>query len=306
MGSYQSVTRCLTSVVLSLGVFSAAWAAPITGNYAKIVDQMRAMETQYPKFAKVISIGTNDDNVEILGLRISTSPAANDPQKPAHLIVGTHHGNEGGAPVFVMAFVKRLLDRYSGQDLFRTNLMETEWHIIPVLNISGYNANTRTEKGQDPNRDYPGPCISATGGRLKSIHAMMDYMTTRQFAASLTVHGYLGAMTYPWGVDVSDTHTADQNYFEQVTGKAADIAGYRHGTSTDVVYPCDGAFEDYSYWKHGLWSLLLELESGSASDIKSTVEGITAYFDEIAATPSLKNQFKGNCQRSGRADLRLE
>ncbi len=306
MGSYQCVTRCLAAVVLSLGLFSQAVAAPATGKYLNIVDQMRAVEKQYPQFAKIFSIGTNDDDVEILGLRISTSPQASDPQKATHLIVGTHHGNETAAPVFVMAYVKTLVERYNSSDLFRTNLLATEWNIIPVLNISGYNAGNRNEKGQDPNRDYPGPCTNSGGGRLKSVRTLMDFMKTRTFAGSLTVHGYLGAMTYPWGVDVNDTHTLDHNYFQQITEKAADIAGYRYGTSTDIVYPCDGAFEDYSYWKYGMWSLLLELENGSASDIQSSVAGITSYFDELAASPSSKNQLKSQCQRSGRADLRLE
>ena len=45
------------------------------------------------------------------------------------------------------------------------------------------------------------------------------------------------------------------------------------GASTDVVYPCDGAFEDYAYWKHGMWSLLLELDSGSASDLQAASRG---------------------------------
>lgn len=305
MGRFTRCLPVLTTLFLGLTTVSLS-AAPATGKYLNVVKRLQDLQAKYPAFAQMITIGTNDDGVDIIGIRISNSPATNDPGKAAHLIVGTHHGNEGAAPEFTLALVESLLKRYAGLDLFRTSLLETEWHIIPVLNISGYNAGTRNEKGQDPNRDYPGPCIKAVGGKLKSIAALMAYLKTRTFAGSLTVHGYLGALTYPWGVDVSNTHTQDHNAFDLATAKAAKIAGYRYGTSTDIVYPCDGAFEDYSYWKHGLWSLLLELESGSASDISKTVMGVTTYFDEIAASHSVKNTFDTECQRSGRMDLHIE
>ena len=135
---------------------------------------------------------------------------------------------------------------------------------------------------------------------------MKKYLTSRTFTGSLTVHGYLGAITYPWGVDVDNTHTLDHNQYEQITSKAAAIAGYHYGTSTDIVYPCEGAYEDYVYWKHGMWSLLLELKSGSEDDIQKTTQATFSWFDQLDSSPSVKNQFTGHCNRSGRVDLHIE
>lgn len=304
----ERLMRVVRVFALSAFGFTAtvSMAAAPTGKYLKIVERMQAIEAAHPKFVKIFSIGENDDGVMLFGVRVSATPAKVDAGRVGHLVVGTHHGNETAAPEFVMKFVESLVQKYEAGELYRTALLDTEWSVIPVLNVSGYNASNRQEKGYDPNRDYPGPCISGMGGKLKSIRLVMEFMKTRIFSGSLTVHGYLGALTYPWGVDVSNTHTMDHNLFDSATAKAAKENGYRYGTSTDIVYPCDGAFEDYAYWKHGMWSLLLELDSGSAGDIERTVTAMHTYFDNLEASPSVKNKFNTECQRSGRLDLGIE
>lgn len=287
---------------------SVVAATPPTGKYKVIVDKMQALQAQYPDYSTIFSLGQNDEGTEILGMRISINPHMVDPSKVGHIVVATHHGNEGACPPFTAYFIEQLLKRYASQELFRSSLAEQEWTIIPVLNVTGYNSNNRYEYGRDPNRDYPGPCNGQTGGNLKSIKLLQQFLTTRIFTGSLTVHGYVGALTYPWGVDADDVHTQDHNQFDQITKKAAAINGYRYGTSTDVVYPADNTYEDYAYWKHGMWSLLLEMRNGSQSDIESTTEATFEYFNQLESSPSLKNQFTGHCSRGAnkRVDLHLE
>lgn len=299
-------TWALATVLAWCVILQSSFAAEPTGRYKAIVDQLNKLHVQYPNITSIYSIGKNDDGVDILAMRVSLTPAANDPKKIGQLIVGTHHGNEFQAPVFTMAFLTDLLGRYHTSNVYRGNLADMEWHVVPVLNISGYNQNNRYEKGVDPNRDYPGPCVATTTSKLASIRLAQALLASRPFAGSLTVHGYIGALTYPWGIDIGDTHTLDHNQFEAVTAKAARENGYQHGTSTDIVYPCDGSFEDYSYWKHGTWSLLAELRDGSPTDIKNTIKAITVYFDGIDSSPSVKNQLKSQCKREKRPDLQLD
>lgn len=276
------------------------------GKYAEIVQGIRKLNNTYKNFSQVISLGDNDDGIPIVGLRISLTPNMRDSRKIAHFVVGTHHGNEKHAPVFTLAFTESLLKKYRTRESFREGLNETEWYIFPVLNISGYNRGERREKNVDPNRDYPGPCARNIRSKLKSVRLVQDFLKTRVFSASLTVHGYIGSLTYPWGVDTSNTHSLDHNFFDQVVGKAASFNKYKHGTSTDVIYPCNGSFEDYTYWKQGLWSVLLELKNGSNKDIQDSVEAAHAYFSQVNSSPSLKNQFNGQCKRSGKPDLQNE
>lgn len=284
---------------------TARAATPPTGKYKTIVDKFAALKAQYPGFAHTYSIGENDDGTELIAMRISTTPTAVDPQKVGHLVVGTHHGNEGACPPFVTHLAEEILKRYASDELFRGNLADTEWTLIPVLNVTGYNSNNRYEYGKDPNRDYPGVCNSQPGGKLKSIRQFMSSLGTRVYSGSLTVHGYVGALTYPWGVDADNLHTQDHNQFDQITAKAAAVNHYRYGTSTDVVYAADNTYEDFAYWKYGMWSLLLEMANGSSSDIESTAKAVQVYFDLLDSSPSTKHEFTGHCLRQ-KPDLHLE
>ena len=291
-------------VLIVLFIFSInSFAAD---RYQTILSRMDTLHNKYPTTTEIFSIGTNDDGVEIKAMRISTSPTQVDPKKIGHIVVATHHGNEVGAAEFTMKFIEDLLTRYDSDEIYKGKLGETEWSMIPVLNISGYNAANRYEHGSDPNRDYPGPCISGNGGSLKSIRTLMDFMKQRIYVGSLTVHGYVGSLTYPWGVSTSNTHSEDHNAFEKITAKAAQFNGYTVGTSTDIVYACDGAYEDYAYWKFGMWSLLLELKNGNSEDIRTTSAAIAAYYDQLDASPSTHHALNGQCTRSLKPDLHNE
>jgi carboxypeptidase T len=294
------------SVLLSLGIVSAANAAAPSGRYKLALDALQQIVSAHPDKASIFSIGKNDDNTDIIAVRISTTPTQMDPRKVGHLVVSTHHGNELKATDFTLAFIKNVLERYDSRELYSSKLADIEWTIVPVLNVTGYNAANRHEHGVDPNRDYPGPCISGAGGKLKSIRLVMGLLQSRPFAASVTVHGYIGTLTFPWGVNTTNTHTHDHNAYDRMFAQAASFNSYRYGTSTDLIYSAEGTFEDYVYWKHGIWSALLEMRDGSANDIKTSVLAIQTYFDQVDSSPSTKNQMTGSCVNKRLADLRLD
>lgn len=293
-------------IISLIALGGMAWGTEPTGRYKQIVDGMIAIEKSNPQWAKVFSIGTNDEGVELLAMRISSSPEIIDLSKIGQLVVATHHGNEGGSTLFAMEFIKDLLNRYQSDELWKTSLGKMEFTVVPVLNVSGYNRNSRNEHGHDPNRDYPGPCKDKGVGKLKSIRTMMDFLTTRPFAGTVTAHGYIGNVTYPWGFYTDNNKTLDENQYRSIFRKVAEVNGYSYGNAGDAIYPANGTYEDYVYWKHGSWSLLLELRNGSAKDVAATVPAIATYFDLIDSTPSSKNQFEGNCTRMNGPDLRRE
>jgi len=296
----------LRLAVLCITLSAFGFGAAPTGRYKAIYDQMTAMETANPGLAKVFSIGTNDEGVDLYALRISTSPQEMDKSKIGQFLVATHHGNEGGSTEVAMEFMRDLIRRYQSDELWRGQLGQTEWTILPVLNVSGYNSNRRQEHGQDPNRDYPGPCTQNGYGKLKSIRTLMSFLETRSFAGSITAHGYVGNFTYPWGFYTDNNKTLDENRYREIARKVADVNDYSYGNAGDAVYPANGCFEDYIYWKHGSWSLLLELRSGSQSDVKATVPAVATFYDLIDSTASSKNQFSANCTRAAGKDLRWE
>jgi hypothetical protein len=286
------------------------WAQPTiaapTGKYAEVLARLAAIQKKHPQFSRIFSIGTNDYGEEIYAIRISTTPERMNPQKIGHILVSTHHGNEPDTPIFTLSFIENLLERYSSSELWRGKLADTEYSIIPVLNISGYNAGTRYEGEFDPNRDYPGPCNTHATGQLGSVRRLMAFLGSRSFAGSVTVHGYITSLTFPFGFFTDNYHTHDHNQYLEITKKAVEHNGYPYGNGAELVYPANGCYEDYVYWKYGTWSVLLEIESGTATDIQRTVPAIATFFDLIDRSPSAKNQVTGMCRNAGYPDLRLE
>jgi len=123
--------------------------------------------------------------------------------------------------------------------------------IIPVLNISGYNANQRREKSLDPNRDLS---------------------------------------------------TAYDAIFNKLANLATIKSGYPTGNSTEVIYSASGTFEDYAFWKHGIWSLLFELgysHSPSESDVEEIIDrnvpGLIKLMQEAPQKRADDHGFKGSC-----------
>jgi len=298
--------RTFINFLISVSLLSFTATASAKDRYSAILEKLQALQKSHPSITSLFSIGKNDDGIDIMAIRVSTRPEVMDVKKIGHLIVGTHHGNELAAADLSMDFLESLLNRYQSAELYRGNLADLEWTVVPVLNISGYNQGNRHEHGQDPNRDYPGPCIQATGGRLASIKSAMALLASRPFTGTATLHGYIGTLTYPWGISVENTHTQDHNRFAEITAKAAELNGYRHGTSTDLIYPCDGSFEDYAYWKHGAWSLLVELRNGTSQDVKDTTLAMEKYFEQLDSSPSNHHAMESNCYRGGKVDLRNE
>lgn len=297
----------MKSIFVALALSLSALAAP-TGKYAETFARMQALQQAHSRSSQLFSIGKNDDGEEIWAMRVSVTPTTVDKKKIGHILVGTHHGNEIGAHDFAMRFLEQLLQRYESPELWKNNLADIEWTIVPVLNISGYNANQREEHNVDPNRDYPSPCSANPGGHLKSIQRLIALVASRPFTGSVTAHGYDGSITYPWGMYSNLRRTLDDNLYATIFANAAKLNNYKSGNGADLIYPANGCYEDYVYWKHGMWSLLLELADGTAPDVEATVPAIFKFYDQLDASPSTHNQFLGKCdpERKGATSWRRE
>ncbi len=288
-------------VLISMG----ATARAETTAYDKILVEISELQTKNPDLVSSFDIGWNEIGIPIRALRISNNPGHLDPTKIGHLIVATHHGDERHAPMLAMHIARSLVVQYRAPHMLRGRLPDTEWTIVPVLNTSGYNANTRNEFRRDSNREYPGPCNSGPV-TLRSIQAMMQLLQSRTYTATATIHGYLGTMTYPWGFATSETHTLDDTKYASLLRDATRFNRYPYGRSGDVVYPVFGSYEDWVYWKHGVWSILVELDSGDPRDLVDTTDAMLTFFEQVDSSPSVRNGHQGNCRTNYGVDLHLE
>jgi carboxypeptidase T len=175
-------------------------------------------------------------------------------------------------------------------------------YVLPVLNVSGYDRKQREEKGYDPNRDYPGPCGSDGPFRLQSTAALARFVEQEGIVSSATLHTFYPAVVYPWGITTRETEVPQLDLFRTLAESATRESRYQVGNSTDVIYPANGTFEDYAYWKHGMWSLLFELgfsHSPGRNQIvgmaEANVTGLRRFLETAPRARTDRHAFTGEC-----------
>lgn len=274
-----------------------------SAKYDTIVKKINELAEQYPQFLQIIDIGKNDQGNTIYGWKLENL-MYNEANKTKvnHLLVGVHHGNEGTTADLCILFVEKMIKRF--QDSNSNNyksLSDSIYYIIPVLNISGYNQNSRSEKSStgrylDPNRDYPDVCADNKHFQLASIRNLVSFIDKFKFVGAITAHGYIGTFTYPWGIYTSNSKTQDDEFYKYMGKESVKENGYRTGTHTDVIYPASGAFEDWAYATHGIWCMLMELRR--SANLDKDCECMIKFFALVPDKRSKKHQHTGNCTRT--------
>ena len=278
------------------------FSSPISKNYSEIQVIMNELSEKNPKMIEKFNLGISDSGLPVEGLKFGNGPINN-------LVVSTHHGNEYGSTEVAKGLMEKLaLTPIPGQSIF----------VIPVLNIGGYNSRQRAEVSggvnHDPNRDYPGPCGTDGPFNLKSTLALAKFIDVKNIINSATLHTYYPAVVYPWGISTHDTSTPYDQLFIKLGQLATFLSGYRVGNSTKVIYPADGTYEDYAYWKLGIWSMLFELgyshhptQSDVDQMVASNVPGIIKMFQGAPIARVQDHDFRGTCDSNLKSlDLRDE
>ena len=280
-------------------VFRLAGTNAQATEYNRIQQAMNQLATDYPEWVTPFDLGENDQGQMIQGLIIGD---AGKTDGISHLVVGTHHGNEQLSADLAMQFAEDVVAQFLGGPTRLTDALASNvFHVIPVLNIGGFNSNYRREYSadgvsHDPNRDYPDPCVRKDDFKLQSTALLADYVRASDFVAAITIHGYIGTFTYPWGIYTNRTATPDHETYVPLGNLATPINGYRSGTHADVIYPAAGAFEDWAYHELGIWTMLVEL--ARRPDLAKDSQMMLEYF---ASVPSVRSDFHehlGDCTQT--------
>jgi hypothetical protein len=289
----QKVARLVSSAVAcgSMIAFASASVAAETA-YDRVVAKLRAANTAHAESTSLVSIGKNDQGQDLYALKIGA--AANQPTSDAtsFLVVGAHHGNETYSVDVALRFIDDQIARSESTD------DGVVYHVIPVLNVSGYNISRREESRasggtQDPNRDYPDPCRDDNPYRLQSTKAIAEYVQSQNVAAAVTIHGYIGTFTYPWGTYTTVPKTLDDTTFKNLGRLAVAANGYDTGTHGELIYPTVGAFEDWAYYDLGVWVTLLEIEN--RPNVANDAEAMHRFFANAPRVRSLQHEHTGRC-----------
>jgi len=282
-----------------LGLFMTFAANPT--NYDKVLNKLNEIISLNPSQVQMITVGTNDQGQPIRGLKIGNGATSS-------LVVATHHGNEYGSTATALGFANALA---------RKPIEDQTVYVVPVLNISGYNRNNRFESNLqtsvDPNRDYTSPCKKDRAFLLKSTQSMAQFLVDKNIQISATLHTYFPAVVYPWGISTSDLSTPYDQTYQSLVNDATLESHYQTGNNTQVLYPADGTFEDYAYWKHGIWSLLFELGFSHSPDqtaiqnmIDANTPGLRRFLENSPKVRVADHGFSGKCDTRSMQRVILE
>jgi carboxypeptidase T len=275
---------------------------PSAYNYDKVLKSLDEIAALNPASVQVFTMGTNSQGQAIKGLKIGSGSINS-------LVVGTHHGNEYGSTAVALGFA---------QELAKNPISKLTVYVVPVLNISGYNRNDRYEKNvtgsvTDPNRDYPNPCRSGAPYQLKSTEALSQFLVDKNIQISATLHTYWPAVVYPLGIPATNVSTPYDDQYKILVSAATEESKYQTGNSSDILYPVEGAFEDFAYIKHGIWSLLFELGFTHQPDpqavknmIESNTPGIRRFLETAPAHRVTQHDFNGQCDQRLQRRIILE
>lgn len=281
----------LASFIL-ISASSAFAADAFNRKYSDIQQQMQQVQARVPHVAQVVNVGVNDTGETIQAIKLGAGPVN-------ALIVATHHGNEYGSTEVALAMI---------QSLSEAPISGLTVYVIPVLNVSGYNARRRWELGMDPNRNYPNPCGTDGPFTLKSTKALADFIAAKNIVTSATLHTHSPAVLYPWGFATRDLSTEYDDLYIQL-GKAATVESqYPVGNSTAMLYPANGTYEDYAMLTHGIWSLLFELGFSHTPNqraidelIRVNVPGIRRFLEQAPRERAERHAFTGRCDNELKA-----
>ncbi|MBU6152785.1 MAG: carboxypeptidase [Bdellovibrionales bacterium] len=261
--------------------------------YDEVRSFLGELAKAHPGNARIITLGESDSGEPIVGLEVGSG-------RINQVVVATHHGNEYGSTEVGLAFAR---------DIAARPIPGYKVHVIPVLNVSGYNRKMRREAAQgrsyDPNRNYPGPCGTEGPFTLKSTRALARFISEKNIVTSATLHTFSPAVVYPWGLSSHDLKTGYEGIFKGLVEEATRESNYPTGNSTELIYPADGTYEDYAFHTHGIWSVLFELgqsHNPSTQNIETMVRvnvpGIRRMLESAPIERASKHAFSGKCDRS--------
>ena len=290
-------------LVLTLILCASVWSA----EYDKIISSLTNLVDNNAEIVQWMDIGKNDQNQDIRGVKIENAMFKVDEEKKNYLLVGTHHGNERQSAYLCVEAAEMMVSILKNRNHEHyARLSASVIYVVPVLNIGGFNPYSRQERDKngyshDPNRDYPDPCDNNSYFKLMSTQNIANFVERNNILGAVTVHGYIGTFTYPWGMYTSNTKTADHRIYDMIGKECCKINNYRTGTHSDVIYPATGAFEDWCYNAHGVWTMLLEL--AHSANLEKDAAAVVKFFTLVPGERSKSHKHPGkNCSIKVRSD----
>jgi len=235
---------------------------------------------QHSNVASMFRLGNTAQGREILGIRLGYSTSL-----PMIFLHCTIHAREWITTTTCLWIIDNLLNTDEGHDL----LQKFQFHVVPILNVDGYEYAHNSERmwrknratnpgsscvGTDLNRNYayafggggssPNPCADTYRGPTafsapetsSQNNYLRPYMNSGLLRAFVDIHAYGGQWMSPWGYTTTLPPDFDEMLISmqsiQTAVRSVNGRTYQIGSSARVIYIAAGGSDDWAYGDGGV------------------------------------------------------
>lgn len=264
--------------------------------YEQLLSALEKIQTAYPEFTAIQSIGKSIEGRDIWAIHFNTSSddlKSGKSNKPGILFTGNHHAREHLSLEVPLMLAEYLANNH-GEAAVNDLLMTRDIWIIPMVNPDGaefdiatgrykwWRKNRRNNQdgtfGVDLNRNYgykwgTGGADSNTSSEVykgteafsePETQAIRDFVSSHSnLKALLTFHTFSELILFPWGHTYDGIANAkDLAVFQKMAKTMAEWNHYKPQQSSDL-YIASGDTTDWAYGEHGIFAFTFELSPGS-------------------------------------------
>lgn len=260
-------------------------------NHDELVALLEGYAKDYPKLARLYSIGPSVRGLELLVMEVTDNPGEHEPGEPEVKLVANIHGNEVVGRELMLHFIGYLLENYETNDTIRDIVNNVRLHILPSINPDGYarategNCDRVTGRENynfiDLNRNFPGPFLAEEPKLEPETENLMLWSEEYPFVLSLSFHGGFLVVNYPYDSNTDGTNreslTPDDEMFRFLSllyarnnpamrkGHCVDFCNHDGEyfplgiTNGAAWYPINGGMQDWNYRETNCFELTIEL-----------------------------------------------
>jgi len=267
--------------------------------YAEILKFLRNLHANFSDMTELFVFGKSHLGADIYAMRIFTG-TGREPSKKNIFFSSLQHAREWVSPTVTLYAIQNLLVQYrEGNSRVRNILSKVTVHVVPVVNLDGYEyahttarmwrknrrPNTpHTSIGVDLNRNWPYQWEGEGGSSIPSsetyrgpspgseveIQNIIRYVSNGQiqFHGAIDFHSYSQLLLRPW--QYSRQSCPDEIPLEALGSKFQSVIRANGGQTYQNIrgsqlYPHSGGFVDYMYAVKKLFSYTIELRPTSSS-----------------------------------------
>ncbi len=263
-----------------------------------IADELRALNRQYPRLTKLVTIGRTVQGQPILAIKVTRdAQGVRDGSRPAVLYSSTQHAREWITPEMNRRLLRYMLESYASDATIRRVVNRTELWFLPVANPDGYDytftegnrlwrKNLRDNDGDgqitgfdgvDLNRNFPyrwgydnegsSPAPSSQTYRGPSpasepeTRALDGLLRRIRFAFQVNYHSAAELLLYGAGFQVA-TPTPDDLLYETLAGDDANpaVPGYDPDIAAEL-YTTNGETTEHAHNRYGTLAFTPEMST---------------------------------------------